>query len=292
MFTQDINMQNKSSDLNLLNQFPINPLMYNNVTNFLPNFQPDTLNMNQMGLNFNYPVSTLPMNYFPQPKFLPPKPEPVKNSMNVDLSKPLADQRPILRKTRLKRAFEPDRVRNDYSHIKDPKERRRLKSLDNARLHRDRERKRITDMESAIEETNLLNNNLILENSNLKFKFETLKNFLDERNENQALEQTCQMETSNVNNTNDSEGYQPNVNFSEVGEYPTIPDQGQFDVLQQNEFDNNYRADYRENHFSDAVTFEETNSSGSRNKLGLTLNLGTFGCRKILINLLVKKKFF
>ena len=58
--------------------------------------------------------------------------------------------RPSMRKNKLKRVYDPFRDRQDFSHITDLKERRRLRSKDNARLYRDKEKFRISQLENGV----------------------------------------------------------------------------------------------------------------------------------------------
>lgn len=93
--------------------------------------------------------------------------------------------RPAMRRNKLKRQFNPFRDRIDYSHISCPKERRRLRSLDNARLYRDKEKQRIMTLEGGIEyfhdhNTRLHDNNKLIEES-IKILEEYLSKNLGQR---------------------------------------------------------------------------------------------------------------
>lgn len=118
-------------------------------------YQEDNLN------NFSPPASE-----FQMPLSRPPVSKRISTSP-VNLDKPKFS-RPAMRRNKLKRDFQPFRDRVDYSHIKCPKERRRLRSLDNARLYRDKEKQRIMTLEGGIEyfhdhNTRLQENNIALE---------------------------------------------------------------------------------------------------------------------------------
>jgi hypothetical protein len=78
----------------------------------------------------------------------------------------------------------PDRDRIDYSHVSDNKERRRLRSQDNARLYRDREKQKIMDLETSIEFLMQNNSRLTIQNTTLKYKFEVLKAHIEEARKN------------------------------------------------------------------------------------------------------------
>jgi len=110
-------------------------------------------------------------------------PEPQK----LDLTRPLADQRPVLKRSRLRRDFTPNRDRIDYSHISDHKERRRLRSQDNARLYRDREKQKILDLENSIEGLMQDNSRLTIQNTTLKYKFEVLRSHVEKQKEDRRL---------------------------------------------------------------------------------------------------------
>lgn len=136
-------------------------------------------------------------------------PEP----QQLDLSRPLADQRPVLKRSRLRRDFMPDRDRIDYSHVSDNKERRRLRSQDNARLYRDREKQKIMDLESSIEFLMQNNSRLTIQNTTLKYKFEVLKAHIEKARENkfqpfaskrQAFDDSTQIREDGLDNTQQS----------------------------------------------------------------------------------------
>lgn len=104
--------------------------------------------------------------------------EPFTAPKPLDFSKSLKDQRPVLKKSRLRRQFDPHRDRLDFSHVACPKERRRLRSQDNARLYRDREKQRIIDLEVNIEALKKQNSRLTIESTTLQYKFELLEKYL------------------------------------------------------------------------------------------------------------------
>lgn len=125
---------------------------------------------------------------------------PEKPAKTLDLTKPIADQRPVLRRTKLKRAFEPHRARVEYSHIACPKERRRLRSLDNAKLYRDREKQRIMDLENQLQDLQNKHTTLLANSLKLKTSYDTLEQYLNQNypqienrlKEDALLEETTQ----------------------------------------------------------------------------------------------------
>jgi len=122
-------------------------------------------------------------------------------SRPLDFSKSLKDQRPVLKKSRLRRSFEPHRDRIDFSHVQCAKERRRLRSQDNARLYRDREKQRIIDLENSIEQLREEQSRLTIKNTTLDYKYNSLLKYVNQSTPdlngtqcvNQVLEETTQI---------------------------------------------------------------------------------------------------
>lgn len=96
----------------------------------------------------------------------------------IDLTKPLRDQRPVLKRSRLRREFEPHRDRAEFGDVEDVKDRRRLRSTDNARLYRDREKQKMIDLEEDIEQLKSVNSRLTIQNTTLKYKFDVLQRYI------------------------------------------------------------------------------------------------------------------
>jgi len=120
------------------------------------------------------PTPSLSTNASEQPFVLAPL-----YNKKIDLTKPLREQRPVLRRSRLRREFQPHRDRTEFNDISDTRERRRMRSTDNARLYRDREKQRMIDLEESIEFLKKHNSRLTIQNTTLKYKFSALQNYIE-----------------------------------------------------------------------------------------------------------------
>jgi len=181
--------------------------------------------------------------------------------------------RPAMRRNKLKREFNPFRERIDYSHVKCPKERRRLRSLDNARLYRDKEKQRIMTLESGIEYFHDHNTRLFENNQRLEKSIALLQKYLAQQAQQvqqvqmpvpAAAPAALPREPTNLHYTpqNGNESEDPNATQNEFSlnncdltqeaREATIPDLSAVNESDINAMSEKYRTEIREGNYDQA----------------------------------------
>jgi hypothetical protein len=204
--------------------------------------------------------------------------------------------------SRLKRKFDPHRDRHDYSYVADPKQRRRLRSIDNARLYRDREKQYIIDLQNKNEELTKSVSAFKCENALIADKMRLLESYIQNRKDanipmpeseerQEARKQSTDIlgEALNMIGTElDDQGMYFNETqveeFSHIqetttySEPPTLPG----DYVSNSmiaAMDEKYREQVREHHLKNNLsnntdsTLKNSTLSSRKNTLNLSLNL-------------------
>jgi len=185
--TASLAPQGNSNNANPIGGLPVPNVNYALQAQALANMFPQGTALGALGHGMNGQVAyqgspRQNLARIPTPAFENDKAEPFVLAplydKRIDLTKPLKDQRPVLRRSRLRREFDPHRDRSDYNEVDDAKVRRRMRSTDNARLYRDREKQRMIDLEDSIEHLKTVNSRLTIHNTTLKYKLDVLTNYI------------------------------------------------------------------------------------------------------------------
>ena len=232
-----------------------------------------------------------------------PSPLPTASNQQNQNIRPEAPKfsRPSMRKNKLKRVYDPFRDRQDFSHITDLKERRRLRSKDNARLYRDKEKFRISQLENGVGYFTDMNAKLVKQNDDLQRAICILNSCLQSRmaqivqqqqsqshNQNQSQEgsQESSSELSNQKQSqpNDQESAKlqdytfsaapledtidaefSTINSTSTGEQNTLPEADPMTTQEINDYDNHYRATVHQPNIDRMMNQEPSSSDSNSN---------------------------